>query len=176
MENENSPVLKPYRPWKTNLAWIAYSMVVMIAAWFFLHQHGKTEEFYAIAIFGGTIVVANFHSLNARIHGQMVEKKAIRQLEKIDKTKVIKNKPLPGRGDIDLIFKGKTETYNIEIKSVQEAHKVTNKHLKQALDASDYLHSLPVIWLPKAPERKIVNRGGVTIFGGTAKQLYSYLN
>jgi Holliday junction resolvase-like predicted endonuclease len=171
-----TPALKPHRPWTTNLSWIFYSLVVMVAAWFFLYQKGKTEEFIAVAVLGAVIVVTNFHSLNARIHGQLVEKKAIRQLEKIDKTKVIKNKPLPGRGDIDVIFKGKTETYNVEIKSVQEARKVTKKHIKQALDASDYLHTLPVIWLPKAPERKIVNKDGVTIFGGTAKQLFSYLN
>jgi Holliday junction resolvase-like predicted endonuclease len=171
-----TPTLKPHRPWTTNLSWIFYSFVVMGAAWFFLYQKGKAQEFYAVVILGGVIVVANFQSLNARIHGQLVEKKAIRQLEKIDRTKVIKNKPLPGRGDIDVVFKGKTETYSIEIKSVQEARKVTKKHIKQVLDASDYLHTLPVIWLPKAPERKIVNKDGVTIFGGTAKQLYSYLN
>lgn len=178
MEASNQPAkaLPPHRPWKTNLTWIGYSLVIMVAGWFFLYQKGKNDEFYVIAALGAAIVVANLHSLNARIHGQLVEKKAIRQLEKIDKTKVIKNKPIPGRGDIDVVFKGRTETYNVEIKSVQEARKVTKKHIKQALDASDYLHTLPVIWLPKAPERKIVNKDGVTIFGGTAKQLFSYLN
>lgn len=176
METKKEAPQKTFRPWTANLSWIGYTLVVMVAGWYFLHEHGKTQEFYVLAMLGAVIVVGNFHSLNARIHGQLVEKKAIRELVRIDKTKVIQNKPLPGRGDIDVIFKGRSDTYNVEIKSIADQSKVTRKHIKQALDASDYLRSIPVIWLPKAPEKKVVNRGGITIFCGTAKQLYAYLN
>jgi Holliday junction resolvase-like predicted endonuclease len=176
MDTERFASPPPHWPWKANLAWIGYAFVVMFAGWFFLYKNGKQQEFFILALFCTTIAVANFHSLNARIHGQLVEKNAIRQLEKIDKNKITKNKPLPGRGDIDLIFKGRNKTFNIEIKSVQDYHKVTKKHMRQVLDASEYLHSQPVIWLPKAPQRRVVQRGEVTIFCGTARQLHSHLN
>lgn len=118
----------------------------------------------------------NFKSFFARVHGQLVEHTAIKSLEKLDKSRVTKNKPLPGRGDIDVIYKAKEDIYNIEIKSVQDPRKVTKKHIRQVLDASDYTRTLPVIWLPKAPNKMIVNRGGVTIICGNARQLVSYLN
>ncbi|OLP04554.1 hypothetical protein BLL52_4220 [Rhodoferax antarcticus ANT.BR] len=88
----------------------------------------------------------------------------------------MKNQVLPGRGDIDVVFKARRETYNIEIKSIQDASKVSRKHIAQVLAASDYLKTSPVIWLPKAKEKRVVSRGGVTVFCGTARQLYSHFN
>lgn len=176
MSMPKTTALKPHRPWKANLAWIGYTLVVIFAGWFFLYQKGKHEEFIFLALLGGTIVVVNSKSFFARVHGQLVEHAAIKSLEKIDKSRVTRNKPLPGRGDIDVIYKAKEDTYNIEIKSVQDPRKVTKKHIRQVLDASDYTRTLPVIWLPKAPNKMIVNRGGVTIICGNARQLVSYLN
>jgi len=158
------------------LTWIGYTLVIIVSGWLFLYQHGKHQEFYMILVVGSILVVVNVQSLLARIHGQSVEKRAIRDLEKIDKTKVTKNQILPGRGDIDVVFKARNETFNIEIKSIEDANKVSRKHIAQVLAASDYLKTSPIIWLPKAKKKRVVRRGGVMVFCGTARQLYSHLN
>jgi len=168
--------VKSQRHWLANLQWAAYASVLVLAAWFALHKNGKQQEFLIIAVFGGVIIFANLQRMVARIHGQSVEKRAIKDLGKFAKDELVANVPLPGRGDIDAVLKLRHGTFNIEIKSIQDPQKVTWKHVKQAKAASDYLQSTPVIWLPKCKSRTVTSKSGIKIFGGSARQLYSHLN
>ena len=165
----------PFRPWLGNLIWSGYGLIALWMAWHFLYESGQTMPFAYTAAVVGVFTVWNWKQFMARTYGQSVEKKAVKALRKYFGDKLQTGVLLPGNGDIDAVLALQNQKFNIEIKSIQDVNKVTRKHAEQALAASNYLGSTPVIWLPAAQIRQIKDKDGVRVFAGTAKDFAKYL-
>ena len=172
---KNHPALPAFRPWLSNLIWSFYGIVFIWLAWRFLYQNDYIEAFLGAVVVSALMVTWQWKTFMARSHGQRVEREAIKALGKIVGDKLRSGVPLPGRGDIDAVLTLAEQTFNIEIKSIQDADRVTKKHADQALAASVYLSTTPVIWLPRAQVKQIKNKNGVRVFGGSAKDFAKFL-
>lgn len=167
--------LGKFRPWMSNLIWIFYGLVFTWLAWLFLFSNGYIGAFIAACSASMAFIVWNWKTFMARSHGQRVEARAVKALEKIVGNRLEKGLVLPGRGDIDAVVTLQDQRFNIEIKSIQSVAKVTAKHAQQCLAASHYLKTTPVIWLPDARFTQISQKNGVHIFAGNAKEFSKYL-
>lgn len=164
-----------YRPWLSNFIWSMYGLALLWLSWRFLYLNGYTDQFLVAMVVCGLFTVWHWKSFMVRSRGQRVEARALKALGKIVGAQLQKSVPLPGRGDIDGVLTFIDQKFNIEIKSIQDASKVTSKHAAQAMAASIYLKSTPVIWLPEAKVVQVKVKDGVTIYGCNAKDLVKYL-
>lgn len=166
---------KNFTPWIRNLIWGGYGLAVLWMSWKFLIARGIMELGLMVAACSAVFVLVNISQLFARIHGQSVEKKASNQLKKFLGSKLIFGTPIPGRGDIDIVYEDAGRKFNIEIKSFHDTKRITKQHIKQTMDAAIYMRSTPVIWLPNAKTVQSVKKDGIQIYGCDAKTLTRYL-
>lgn len=164
-----------YKPWKENLQWALMSLVIIGAAYFALFRNNKINEFLLIAGIAFVSAIYNINNLFIRIHGQTVEKRSLKDLKKVAGDRLTQNVMIPGYGDADGILKFDSQTFNIEIKSIQNPKKVTAAHIIQVKAQAAYLKTTPVVWLPKSPTMVAAEKDGVKIYGCSAKELFKYL-
>lgn len=159
----------------SNLIWAFYGLAFTWLSWRFLFSNGHIASFIAASAISMAFVVWQWKTFMARSHGQRVETKALKALEKIVGNRLEKGLVLPGRGDIDAVLTLSDQRFNIEIKSIQDVGKVTTKHAKQCMEASQFLKTTPVIWLPEAKFNQVSHKNNVQIFAGNAKDFCKYL-
>lgn len=126
-----------------------------------------------------------------RRYGKRVEKAAIARVRLPKNWVMVPNKPIPGLGDADIfICTPKGKRWNVEIKSYESAkkvsafsftkseivknsgHKFDRDPIAQVLNVAKRLDSNPVLWLPKAPDKRTFKTtSGVLVVQGGARKL-----
>lgn len=166
---------KKFRPWLENLQNMAMCSIASVASYYFLHQKGKATEFAVVITILTAMIAYNWKIFSARLHGQKVEKKALKNLRSIVGDNLTENVLIPGCGDADGVISINGKIFNIEIKSIGTECKVTAKHLDQVRSQSTALNSIPVIWLPEANKEFFTEKNGIKIMGCNARKLVGKL-
>lgn len=164
-----------HRPWISNLIWSFYGIVAGAICWTTIGPQKHEELRFAMTAAFGLFVLWHLKQFNARTFGKSAEQKALKALRKITGDMLQSNIPFPGKGDIDALLTLPDEKINIEIKSFKDIKRVSGKDTAQAMAASNYLKSSPVIWLPLSPTKQIKNKDDVRIFAGNAKEFAKFL-
>ena len=166
-----------FRPWTKNLAY-AFKGLVAMALTYGLSKVFPWEQQNWWVIQGVVAIFVYWHVKEAlvRSFGQRTEQRAIKKLTSVvGKDNIRANVDFPGRGDIDCVVKIKDKIFNIEIKAFRDVKRVTRAHLKQTLEAANYLQSEPVIWLPNFKDTQFRERGGVMLCACDPKKLIKKL-
>lgn len=175
MEEQNKK-MPPYQPWTENIGQIAIYTAALVASYFFLLRKGHTIEFVIVAVIQAILIYEHFTTLSSRRHGQAVERKALSALKKLAGDNLRENVMTRHLGDVDGVLLVNGKLFNIEIKSVTTARKVTTANIRQARKQSHAIQSHPIVWLPESKRNFTTVKEGMQIIGGNATYLLGVLN
>ena len=168
-----------FLPWLSNLIMAFYGAIASYLCVYFLFRRGHTGLFFiclGICVF---FTVYQWKQFSKRAYGQWIEKRAIASLrvalKKRDGVSITSSVMLKSGGDADAVVAFGLERFNIEIKAVENAKKITSKHLEQTARAAKELRTIPVIWLARSKTNDAVLKDGVWIISGGAKSLIKYM-
>lgn len=166
-----------FQPWKRNLSYGLRALCLMGLAYGVSKVFPwEAQNWWMVQGVLGAFVFWQLQQASARSFGQRLERKAIKKLASVVGEENIRaNVPFPGNGDIDCVVKIEDRIFNIEIKAFRDAKRINRTHLKQTLDAANYLQSEPIIWLPNFKDVQFRERSGVQICACDAKKLVKRL-
>lgn len=171
---------KPFRPWISNIIWSIYGLTAVWMSWHFLYERGYFTGFLLAFSLSAAFTVWHWKIFLRRRHGQRIEKRALKELAyaigRRQNAAMQASVPLHSGGDADAVIEMGGTRFNIELKSVEDARKVTATHALQAARAAKELHSIPVIWLPRAISLFSSEKKGVRIVCGDTKTLLRTLD
>lgn len=172
MKNKFKP---SHKPWIGNLAWVIMLPIYMWLTWQYLFIKYNTLATIGLCVFA-LAFTWNLSRLNARVHGQGVEKKALSKLSSLLGDRCTVNVPLPRGGDADAVIVAADGTrINVEIKSITRIDRVKKANLRQVRSAASQLKSLPLIWLPRGTDNHGKHFEDVVVFSGNARALANYI-
>ena len=168
-----------FRPWLSNLILAFYGVIASYLCVHFLFHRGHTGIFIVSLGICVIFTVYQWKQFSRRAYGQWIEKRAIASLRvafrKMQGVSITSGVMLKSGGDADAVVAFGIKKFNIEIKAVEDAKKITKKHLEQTARAANELRSIPFIWLARSKTNDAVLKDGVWIISGGAKSLVKYL-
>jgi hypothetical protein len=180
LQQQQTENKKTFRPYLSNLVWSFYGFVAIVLAYRFLFLRDKTGAFFICLVACCFFIVFHWRRFKSRTHGVRLEKRAVADLRKvlnrINGATLEAGVMLYTGGDADAVVVLNGVKFNIEIKSVQSAQKITDKHITQVRRASILLNSVPVIWLPGGKDNYARDKNDTRIFIGDAGGLVKFLN
>lgn len=168
---------KPFQPWKKNLLNGFVAIGILVVLW--ISSPLFENHYEKLFIAGATVSIYciwQFKQASVRSFGQRLERQSIKKLTSVLGSQNVRgNLPFPGHGDIDCVARINDKIFNIEIKAFGEFKKINRTHIHQALAASNYLNTKPVIWLPNCKNSQFGERNGVLLYACNVKQLVKKL-
>ena len=171
------PTPRAFQPWKQNLG-LGFKTLCLMGVAYGISKvfPWEARNWWTIQGLLALFAAWQFKQAAVRIFGQSLERRAIKKLASVVGNQNIRsNVVLPGKGDIDCVVRIEDKIFNVEIKAFRDTKRVSRAHLKQALDAANYLQSEPVIWLPNFKDVQFRERSGVQLCACDARKLFKKL-